>query len=62
MKKNIESLIRDEIKAERDYKDSAKSNKSPLKKKTYLHIAPEEKEHSKELKNTKRKIASKMKK
>lgn len=61
MNKSIPSLIKDEHKAIKDYDDSAKSSKHSEAKKTFGHIKGEEKHHVKELVETKKKIAKKMK-
>lgn len=60
MKKSVDSLIKDEHKAVRNYGDSEKGA-HPKAKKVFKHIIPEEREHAKELNEVKRKIAKRMK-
>lgn len=61
MDKSIPSLIKDEHKAARDYEDSAKKNPHKVAKRIFRHIKGEEVHHAKELAETKKKIAHKMK-
>ena len=49
-KKNINKSIKEELKAEKDYKSRAKQSKNKKVKSTFKHIAKEEKTHSKEFK------------
>ncbi len=61
MNKSIPKLIGDEEQAIKDYTDSAHKNKHPQAKRIFKHIRGEERHHKKELEETKKKIANKMK-